>query len=348
MVQAFALIHVHTRASDGSAEPDEIARQATRAGVEIVVLTDHDRLSPGSGWREGALLVPGQEVTPRHNHMLALGLEQSLPKLRGDGINGDPARSLALVKELGGWAALAHPLDSAVASAQRSRSFVTLDFSALDCPGLELWNAMSAFKRNMSGITSFFKRLIMPTAYLAGPNPILLALWDTVGRTRRWVAFAGADAHAFSIGKRWLPVRVYSYRRHMRLLLTGLWLSRGFSGDAQEDSALVLEALAAGRCFASLGKSRGFACWVSGPDGDLMPGVETSYERRMVIHAELPRKGCLRLIRNGRIELEVKGRSLTWPLDKSGVWRVEARRRRPPAGWRPWIYCNPFYLRGIA
>lgn len=339
---------MHTRASDGSAEPREIARQAARAGVEVVVLTDHDRLSPGAGWQQGVLLVPGQEVTPRHNHMLALGLDKALPKFRGDGKNGDPARSLALIKELGGWAAPAHPLDAAIASAPRSRSFVTLDFSALDCPGLELWNAMSAFKRNMGGITSFFKRIAMPAAYLAGPHPTLLALWDTMGRGRRWVAFAGADAHAFSVGKRWLPIRVYSYRRHMRLLLTGLWLSRPFSGDAKKDNALVLEALAAGRCFASLGRARGFACTVNGPDGGLLPGVETGYAEGMAMRVELPSRGKARLIKNGRVILEAKGRRFSWPLDRPGVWRVEVRRWRPPAGWRPWIYCNPFYLRGTA
>jgi hypothetical protein len=336
---------VHTRASDGSAEPHEIARQAARAGVEVVVLTDHDRLSPGAGWQEGVLVVPGQEVTPRHNHMLAFGLDHSLPKFRGDGMNGDPARSLALIKELGGWAALAHPLDSAIAASTRSRSFVTLDFSALDCPGLELWNAMSAFKRNMTGFSSFLKRIALPTAYLAGPHPTLLAMWDTMGRSRRWVAFAGADAHAFSIGKTWLPVRVYSYRRHMRLLLTGLWLSRPFSGEAKADTQLVLDALAGGRCFASLGRARGFTCTVKGDGDSFLPGVETEYRTGMTMEVRLPGKGEARLIHNGRVVQEVKGNHFDWPLDVPGVWRVEVRRYRFPAGWRPWIYCNPFYLR---
>ncbi len=344
-MQVFALIHVHTRASDGSADPPEIARLAARAGVGVVILTDHDKISPGGGWQNGVLMVPGQEVTPRHNHLLALGLDQNLPKFRGDGFSGDPARSFAIIKKLGGWAALAHPLDSAIASAKRSRSFVTLDFSALDCPGLELWNAMSAFKRNMGGITSFFKRLAMPATYLTGPHPTLLALWDTVGRTRRWVAFAGADAHAFSVGKRWLPVRVYSYRRHMRLLLTGLWLNRPFSGDAQADQALVLETLAAGRCFASLGRAKGFTCKINGPQGELLPGVETGFFPDMEMQTELPGWGKARLIHNGRVVREAKGRRFAWPLDAPGVWRLEAKRWRPPAGWRPWIYCNPFYLR---
>lgn len=337
---------MHTRASDGSADPPEIARLAAEAGVEAVVLTDHDRLSPGAGRQEGVLIIPGQEVTPRHNHLLALNLDHSLPKFKGDGINGDPARSLALIQKSGGWGALAHPLDAAIPSSQRSRSFVTLDFSAIGCPGLELWNAMSAFKKNMNSIAGFFARLAMPRTFLAGPDPILLALWDTMGRSRRWVAFAGADAHAFSMRKRWLPVRVFSYRRHMRILLTGLWLSRPFSGDYEQDQALLLEALAEGRCFAALGRARGFACQIKSPGGKaLLPGAETGFAPGWVMEAELPGRGEARLLCNGTVVHKARGRRFAWPLDRPGVWRLEARRRRPPAGWRPWIFCNPFYLR---
>lgn len=343
-----ALIHVHTLASDGSADIADIAGLAARSGVEVLIPTDHDRLSPGGGWNRGVLVVPGQEVTPRHNHLLALGLDHTLPKFKGDGVNGDPARSLALIRERGGWGALAHPLDSAIASAKRSRSFVTLDFSALDCQGLEIWNAMSAFKQGMRGLTDFFARLAMPASFLAGPHPTLLALWDAVGRSRRWVAFGGADAHAFSMGKRWLPVRIFSYRRHLRLLLTGLWLSRPFCGRADEDQALVLEALAQGRCFASLGRARGFACRLEGPHGQLLPGAEIPFSPGLRLETRLPGWGRARLIRNGRVMRQERGRRFSWPLEEPGVWRVEGSRLRPPAGWRPWIYCNPFYLREAA
>ncbi len=348
-MQVVALIHVHTRASDGALDPPQIARLAARAGVEVVVMTDHDRVSPGGGWQQGVLLVPGQEVTPRHNHLLVLGLDRALPKERGDGINGDPARSLAKAKERGGWAVLAHPLDPAIPGARRSRSFVTLDFSVIDqCPGLELWNAMSAFKEELRTPGRFLARWAMPASFLAGPHPVLLALWDTMGRSRRWVALAGADAHGFSTGRRWLPVRIFSYRRHLRLITTGLWLRRPFSGQADRDQALVLEALAAGRCFGALGRARGFACRLRGPGGELLPGAEAAYTPGWVLEASLPGRGEARLVHNGRVVARARGRRFAWPVEAPGVWRVEASRWRPPAGWRPWIYCNPFYLREAA
>ena len=34
--------HIHTRRSDGSGTPDEIAAAAARAGLKFIILTDHD------------------------------------------------------------------------------------------------------------------------------------------------------------------------------------------------------------------------------------------------------------------------------------------------------------------
>ena len=344
--QVTALVHVHTTASDGRLPSEEIARLAGRAGVRVVVLTDHDRLSPGAGWHHGVLVVAGHELTPRHNHLLVLGAGRPLPKRRGDGVNGDPQKSLEDARRVGAWVALAHPLDPAMPLAASSKAYVTLDFRHLDCPGLELWNAMSAFKRGLDRPWKALARALMPASFLAGPHPLLLALWDSLGRRRPWVALGGADAHAFPTGRSWLPVRIFSYRRHMRLITTGLWLEAPLSGRAAQDEALVLGALAAGRCFAALGQARGFACRLLGPDGqERLPGAELPHAPGWRLEARLPAWGEISLLRDGRPLARVRGRRFSWPIEGPGVWRVEARRWRPPAGWRPWIYCNPFYLR---
>lgn len=345
-VQVFALIHVHTTASDGSAGPGHIARAAARAGVEVVMLSDHDQISPGAGYQAGTLIIAGQEVTPRHNHLLAFGLDHVLPKLRGDGQNGDPAATAALATKRGGWTVLAHPLDGAMPALASSRSFVSLDFSQLPYPGLELWNVMSAFKDGIDRKYQGFCRVLMPRTFMARPHPTLLALWDTMGRRRPWPALGGADAHAFPSKRRWLPWRIYSYRRHMKLVTTGLWLKKPLSGQAQADQDLVLEALAAGRCFMSLGPGRGFSCQLQAPDGTtLLPGQEIEFAPNLVLEARLPARGRIKALCGGRVMHTVRGRRLSLPLTRPGVWRLEVDRLRPPAGWRPWIYCNPFYLR---
>lgn len=346
---------MHTTASDGRITPPELGRLAAAAGVEVVVLTDHDRVSPGAGWHSGTLMVAGQEVTPRHNHLLVLGLDQPLPKFRGDGLVGDPALSLSLAARRGGWSVLAHPLDPGAPLFRRSRAFVSLDFAHLDhAPGLELWNTMSAFKEGLDSTRKGLGRVFLPQSTLAPPNPLLLKLWDGVGRGRRWVALGGADAHAFSTPLKWLPIRVYSYRKHLKLITTGLWLEAPLAAEAEAAAGQVLAALAAGRCFAALGPARGFACWLEDARGRrVLPGAELAWEPGWRLNVRLPARGWLKALVGGRTAATVRGRELSLPLGSPGVWRVEAWRRRPPWGrlmggegsWRPWIFCNPFYLR---
>ncbi len=336
----FALIHVHTTSSDGTADPPYIAARAARAGVKVVILTDHNRLSPGEGiYPGGVLVIAGQEVTPRYDHLLVLGLDQGLGPIHDQ-------RRCRRIRRMGGWTALAHPLDSGLALSPDSHSYAALDYGRLDQEGLELWNVLSAFKRDLESPWLALARMVMPRSFLAGPHPLVLALWDAVGRRRPWPALGGADAHAFATGRRWLPFRVYSYRRHMGLVTTGLWLSRPLKGDFTHDRDLVLQALAQGRCFLALGSARGFRCRLIGTGGRaLWPGSQLPWQAGLELEVELPARGRVRLLCNGREAARGKGRRFTWPLERPGVWRVETRRLRPPAGWRPWIYCNPFYLR---
>ncbi len=342
-----ALIHVHTTLSDGQATAEEIARSAARCGVEVVVITDHDRSFAGPRWVEGVLLVAGREASPRHNHLILVGGDTPPPRPREEGPEGDMAAELARARAAGAWTALAHPLDPALPLVASSRSFVALDMAAgVEADGLELWNAMSAFKRGLDNPWLGLGRVFLPGRCLAGPHPVVLALWDTVGRRRRWPAFAGADAHGFSSGRAWLPLRIYSYRRHMRLLTTGLWLERPFTGRAEADQELVIDALRAGRAYCALGRARGFSCRLRGPGGRVWPpGAELAHGPGLVVEVELPARGWARLLCHGRPVFQGRGRYFSWPVEGAGVWRLEVFRRRRPGGWRPWIYCNPFYLR---
>lgn len=344
---------MHTTASDGRADTAEIARVAQRAGVEVVALTDHDKLSPQPGWHGSTLVLGGLEVTPRRNHILALGLAKAPTPLwgniPGEEHNGDPAASLRAIEQGGGWSALAHPLDPPLTGSLEPRSFACTDFSALGSNGLELLNAISAFKRGVTTTASGLRMLLMPRTYLPGPHPTLLALWDAVGRSRRWVAIGGADAHAFPSGRRWLPMSVYSYRRHMRLVTTGLWLSRPFTGGLAHDQTLVVNALTRGRCFVALGPARGFTCFLHDQEGGRwLPGKRLVWRPGLSLTVRLPARGMIRLLRNGRLEYQLREREIDLDIPQPGVWRVEARRRRPPNGDRPWIYCNPFYLRQLS
>jgi predicted metal-dependent phosphoesterase TrpH len=63
---AYADLHVHTTASDGTLALDSVPRAAGRAGLAVVAVTDHDRLHPDLDrpvvQRGGVTLVAGVEL----------------------------------------------------------------------------------------------------------------------------------------------------------------------------------------------------------------------------------------------------------------------------------------------
>lgn len=97
--------HVHTTASDGRGTLDEVVAAAREAGLQFVVITDHNVLGPAApAWRDGVLVIPATEASTRLGHVVAVGLPRALDR---DEREGDP---LAAIAALGGKAVLAHPL----------------------------------------------------------------------------------------------------------------------------------------------------------------------------------------------------------------------------------------------
>ena len=80
----FADLHLHTRCSDGTFTPSELAREARKAGLSAIALTDHDTVE-GCGEaaeacaEEGLEFVAGSELTAEHEgrevHLLGYSLD---------------------------------------------------------------------------------------------------------------------------------------------------------------------------------------------------------------------------------------------------------------------------------
>lgn len=83
-------LHAHTDRSDGTTSPAELVRQALRAGLDVLAVTDHDTTE---GWaeaadaaaREGLTLVRGMEISCKHAgygvHLLAYLADPTFPPL---------------------------------------------------------------------------------------------------------------------------------------------------------------------------------------------------------------------------------------------------------------------------
>lgn len=83
-------LHTHSYYSDGTASPADVARSARRAGVEVLVLSDHDSVSGydearEEGERIGVRVLCGVEINTNEGeqlHILGYGLDARSPRLQ--------------------------------------------------------------------------------------------------------------------------------------------------------------------------------------------------------------------------------------------------------------------------
>ena len=130
-------LHLHTVHSDGQRNPGELVAAAYAGGLDFIVSTDHNTNSANRVWpacRTGGLLViPGEEVTTRHGHWLAVGLSpHAWVDWRYAPRDGVFPRFAAEVREAGGLVVAAHP------AAPVLGSLWEFGFDHVDA--LEVWN----------------------------------------------------------------------------------------------------------------------------------------------------------------------------------------------------------------
>lgn len=126
--------HVHSEESFDGHEPIElILEHAAAIGLDGVVVTDHDRIRASKRAAKlapeyGLIGIPGVEVSTRHGHLLAVGVEDR-PK------PGKPlSETVERTRDLGGIAIVPHPF-------QRSRHGIRRRYVD-DVDAIETYNSM--------------------------------------------------------------------------------------------------------------------------------------------------------------------------------------------------------------
>jgi predicted metal-dependent phosphoesterase TrpH len=105
-------LHIHTRASDGLIDVDELLTHVEQnTDLDVIAVTDHDLLDASLRARDLAAkrrlrceVITGMEVTTRDGHMLALFIDQPVASYR------PASETVAAVHALGGICVAAHPL----------------------------------------------------------------------------------------------------------------------------------------------------------------------------------------------------------------------------------------------
>lgn len=345
-------LHVHSTYSDGAGDVPTIMAQARAAGVDFVLLSDHNTQRPlRDGWEERyahdtPFLLIGTEITLEHGaFLLALGLPPAWEPTK----DLPPQTAINQVNAAGGLPLVSLPFD--VKHPWR-------DWDAQGYAGLEVLNLSTIARRHinllsLAWLLFLFRRggALAALRALATRPDQALARWDALLRTGTAIGIGALDAHALmKIGKKKHPLP--SYADSFRAAGTHVLARRG---DNRRGAAS--EALRAGRCYFSydcLGDPSGFS-FTAAPAGgsggeEGVMGERAGRGARLVVRVPPASAPLLvRLFCDGRIVASGRGNCFSFTADLPGAYRVEvfrwgARWGALHAGARPWIFSNPIYV----
>ena len=328
-------IHVHSAYSDGSGRMPEIVAAAQKAGLDFLILTDHNTLQAREegweGWHDGLLVVVGQEITNRYGHTLAMGTAREINHRQPVG---------GIIKDIvaqQGLAFLAHP-HGIYKPLFSVKDHSWRDWTVNSYTGLELWSYMFDWVHKLK-YYRFLRHYQDPQKQIRGPFRQTVEKWDRLCQEGRTVAIGAVDAHA----KRYplLPFVVFPYEDLFRTVRTRVLIRGPLSGTASDDIPRLLSAMREGNCFISydlLCDSTGTR--FGSTDGNLLMGDERPFQGPTDLVAQLPVEAELTVLKDGRPLSTATATSLAFCAEEAGVYRVEAYH-----DGKPWIYTNPIYLR---
>jgi len=340
-------IHNHSTFSDGTGTVDEIVAAANRAGLDYLILTDHNQLVDQSlqGWRDDVMLLIDIEVNdmalvPERNHLLTLNVHEDVTPFAPD-----PQKLIDAVRERDGLTFLAHPIDLPGPIVTDTYPWTEWDIEGFT--GVELWNYMSEFRVHATSKLVAVIMSYVPHFFTLGPFPEMLAKWDELLQQQPTVAIGGPDAHAqtYTIGllkRRFLP-----YENCFRAVNTHIITRQPFQRQFEQDQALVYEALGAGRAWVGydlLHPTEGFS-YNAETDAGLTPmGGSVALARGPQLRVQAPAPAHIKLVRAGAgVVAETQGQELIFQPQEPGAYRVEVWKKRwfKPRGW---IFSNPIYI----
>lgn len=346
-------LHMHTRYSDGSGTHKDISAAALKAGIDAVIVTDHNILVKGlEGYHQNnnkrVLLLVGEEVhdptrQPPKNHLLVFGAanEMSTHSTR-------PQRLIDQIQKQSGLSFIAHPYDPEL-KALGEDDYSWEDWNVRGFTGIEIWNAMSEMKNIIHSRFDGLFYALMPQYLARGPHPSTMKKWDELTSSgQKVVAVGGSDAHAFHM--RLGPIRrtVFPYTFHFSAINTHLLVDRPLNGDLETDRELILDALRQGHAYVGYdlpAPTRGFRFTAKGLEKTVIMGDEIRLNRGVTLQIRLPIKTECHLLRDGILVQTWRDSEIcTHIASQPGAYRIECYVEYLGRK-RGWIFSNPIYIR---
>jgi len=320
--------HLHSRHSDGSKTPAELAAAAERAGLDFIILTDHgvpNLASLEAQGRAGRILViAGTEISSSRGHLVALGFDPPARPFSQEA--GAAARE---VHAQGGFTVIAHPYSKTRWSWG----------SAKDADGLEIINLDGDLRRGW-GTALFYAPVL-----LVKPTLALLKILDpptaAAGKWDRILAETEERLDPPAAGYYSLDTHRVLHETAFGVLNLHIQLDSLIPADDAAASRAVLDSLRRGRFYNAVDAAAdpaGFRFWAEG--GPTAPAT-------LHVRAPFPFAHEIRLLRQGEPVAAGTGPELVFNAREPGAYRVEVhlRARTPLPRGVPWICSNPIIVR---
>ncbi|MCD6576736.1 MAG: PHP domain-containing protein [Anaerolineaceae bacterium] len=352
MNEIIANIHIHTRFSDGSKIHAEIAEDAIKSGIDVLFFTDHNIHIKGiDGYYSNSdgkvLIIMGEEIHdqnafPQKNHLLALGVKESLSKF------ADNRQTLIdKIHSMGGLSFIAHPYDPAL-PAFHETNISWEDWSVKEFTGIELWNGFSELKVRVRKKSAAYFYAFFPNFLPFSPPKRTLKIWDDLlNNGSKTVAIGGSDAHAIHFSAGPFKRVVFPYRYHFKTINNHILLTSQLVGNDSVDKASILNALRKGHSFIAndlIKPSNGFRFFIKNNKLQTSMGESRHFEENLKVQVILPHFADCILLRNGYHYHDCsEKKNIEISVTSPGIYRVECYKKFLGRK-RGWIFSNPIYI----
>jgi hypothetical protein len=337
------IIHCHSTYSDGTGDMEEIGKAANDAGLDFVMMTDHDQMKPVEDgqekWNGSSIIICGTEITPDKNHFIVFGDKKlkDVEKLRAL----KPQEYIDAVAAQGWFGFIAHP-DHGGTAKFGIPSYRWEDWNVGTYCGMGLWDLMTDWQSQLDREDVSMEVYTEFEDWLSGPRIETLKRWDELNKKGKVVGIGEIDNHKYKKEYNGQTLEIFPYETAFKTISNHILLDKPLEKDFKKAKKQVLEALKHGSVYVS------FDWWDDPTDfsfeidnGKKVAGMGDTIElgEKTELVASFPQEGLLNVYKNGESILEEEGDEILVDLTEPGAYRVEAMRNDIV-----WILSNNIYV----
>lgn len=328
--------HIHTTYSDGTGSIREIAKAAKRAGLEWLIITDHNNLHglTEEGWYDGVAVFVGEEISPKlGNHYLAFDIDYTISEKM------QPSDFINEVNKQGGFGIIAHP-DENISRKNGYRALRWSDWTMNNFQGLEIWNYTSDWVDKFDTQRALYYFLFR-NRVITGPTQNVLQWWDKLNSENGEVfpAIGSLDSHAL----KYSFLKIFPYYDMFKTITNFIHTDTKLSTSFREAKKQVYSALKNGnntiinRIWSN--NSDRIRFFVKNNSVSAFSGDKIDYDSANVLSVNLPKVANIRIVHNGKLIRDINSCEFQMGDLKSGKYRLEAYYKS-----RPWVFSNPILV----